>query len=50
MIDWRGIEVDRRIVGVESAQVYVMRRRGTLVRSDQYRFFNNSIGLCRDLN
>lgn len=27
MIDWRGLnkEVDRRIVGVESAQVYVMR-------------------------
>lgn len=48
MIDWRGL--DRRIFGVESAQVYVMRRRGTLVRSDQYRFFNNRIGLCRDLN
>lgn len=41
MIDWRGlsIEIDRWIVGVESAQVYVRRRRGTLVRSDQYRFF-----------
>lgn len=30
MIGRRGlsIEIDRRIVGVESAQVYVMRRRG----------------------
>lgn len=46
-MDWRGlsIEIDRREVGVESAQVYVMKRRGTLVRSDQYRFFNNRIGL-----
>lgn len=35
MIDWRelSIEIDRRIVGVESAQVYAMRRRGTLGRS-----------------